>query len=138
VEVPAEYYVISEGETTSIVLSNAFSQSLNTGEHAFEIAWEEGKASGVISVSQNEDGSKRFVVVDANGDADTVNLMYRPKAGAVSKESTNAATDAATENNESNFDAIRTLILIAVGTFVVIYIVNRFYIRRKMNFIEEF
>ena len=138
VEVPVEYYVVSEGETTSVVLSNAFSQSLSTGEHAFEIDWEDGKAAGVISVSQNEDGSKRFVVVDANGDADMINLMYRPKAGAVSKESTNAATDAATENKESGFDAVKTLVLIAVGTFVIVFMVNKFYIKHKMNFIEEF
>lgn len=138
VEVPEEYFVVSDGDTTSVVLSNAFSQSLGIGEHAFEIAWADGKAGGVISVSQNEDGTKRFVVVDANGDASSVNLMYRPKAGAVSKESTNAAADAATENNESNFDAVKTLVLVAVGTFVVIYIVNRFYIKRRMNFIDEF
>lgn len=138
VEVPMEYYVVSEGETTSIVLSNAFSQSLNIGEHAFEVAWEDGKAAGVVSVSQNEDGTKRFVVVDANGNADSVNLMYRPKAGAVSKESTGVVADAATDNNESNFDAMRTLVIVAVAAFIVVYIVNRFYVRRKMDFIEEF
>ena len=138
VEVPMEYFVVSEGETTSIVLSNAFSQSLNTGEHAFEIEWEDGKASGVISVSQNEDGTKRFVVVDANGNPDSVNLMYRPKAGAVSKESTGAATDSATDNQESNFDAVKVLILVAVATFAVVFVVNKFYIKHKMNFIEEF
>ena len=138
VEVPMEYFVVSEGETTSIVLSNAFSQSLNIGEHAFIIEWEDGKASGLISVSQNEDGTKRFVIVDASGNTDKVNLMYRPKAGAVSKESTGAASDSATDNNESNFDAVRTLVLVAVAAFVVIYIVNRFYVKHKMSFIEEF
>ena len=86
---------------------------------------------------RNEDGTKRFVVVDNNGDSDSVNLMYRPKAGAVSKESTGAANDGATGNEESNFDAVRTLILVAVATFIVVYIVNRFYVHHKMNFIEE-
>ncbi len=138
VEVPAEYYVVSEGETTSVVLSNAFSQSLSTGEHAFEIAWKDGKAGGVVSVSQNEDGSKRFVVVDANGNADSVNLMYRPKAGAVSKESTKAADDAATENNNTSSSAVGTIIMMSVGTFAVVYIIYRFYLKKKMNFIEEF
>lgn len=137
VEVPAEYYTVSEGETTSVVLSNAFSQSLATGEHAFVIDWADGKAGGVISVSQNEDGTKRFVVVDANGNADSINLMYRPKAGAVSKESTSAATDAATENKESGFDAIKVLILVAAGTFVIVFIVNKVYIKKRMNFIDE-
>ena len=138
VEVPMEYFVVSEGETTSVVLSNAFSQSLSVGEHAFEIDWADGKASGIVSVSQNEDGTKRFVVVDASGTADSINLMYRPKAGAVSKESTGAATDSATDNKESSFDAVKTLVLVAVGTFVVVFVVNKFYIKRKMNFIEEF
>lgn len=138
VEVPMEYYVVSEGETTSIVLSNAFSQSLSIGEHAFEISWKDGKAGGVISVSQNEDGTKRFVVVDANGNPDSVNLMYRPKAGAVSKESTGVTADAATDNKESNFDAVRTLVIVAVAAFIVVYIVNRFYVRKKMDFIDEF
>ena len=138
VEVPAEYYVVSESETTSVVLSNAFSQSLSTGEHAFEITWTDGRAAGVISVSQNEDGSKRFVVVDANGDSDSVNLMYRPKAGAVSKESTKAANDAATENNNSSSNSVGTIIMMSIGTFAVVYIIYRFYLKKKMNFIEEF
>lgn len=137
VEVPAEYYAVSEGETTSIVLSNAFAQSLNSGEHAFVITWGNGEASGIISVSQNEDGTKRFVVVDGNSSVDNVNLMYRPKAGAVSKESSGVAEDAATDNKESGFDAVRTLIIVAVAAFVVVYVVNKFYVKRRMDFIEN-
>lgn len=136
-EIPAEYYAVSEGETTSIVLSNAFSQSLTTGEHAFEITWGNGTASGIISVSQNEDGTKRFVVVDGSSSVDKVSLMYRPKAGAVSKESSGVVSDAATDNKESGFDAVRTLIIVAVAAFVIVYIVNKFYIKRRMDFIEN-
>jgi len=137
-EVPAEYYILPEGNATSIILSNAFSQSLTAGEHGFTMYWEHGEADGVISVNQSEDGTKRFVVVDAKGTADGMTLMYRPKAGAVSKESTRAREDAATESSEGNFDAMRTLIFVAVGVFVVIYVVNKFYLRRKMDFIENF
>lgn len=137
VEVPAEYYAVSEGETTSIVLSNAFAQSLNTGEHAFEITWGNGEASGIISVSQNEDGTKRFVVVDGSSSIDNVSLMYRPKAGAVSKESSGVVSDAATDNKESGFDAVRTLILVAMAAFVIVYVVNKFYVKRRMDFIEN-
>ena len=137
VEVPAEYYAVSEGETTSIVLSNAFSQSLSTGEHAFTITWGNGEATGIISTSQNEDGTKRFVVVDGNGSIDNVNLMYRPKAGAVSKESSGVVSDAAIDNKDSGFDAVRTLIIVAVAAFVVVYIVNRFYMKKRMDFIEN-
>lgn len=137
-EVPAEYFALSESETTSIVLSNAFAQSLSSGEHAFEIMWGDGKANGIISVSQSEDGTKRFVIVDALGSTDAAGLMYRPKAGAVSKESTNAATDAAADNEEANFDAVRTLIIVAVVGFAVVYGINRFYVHHKMNFIEEY
>ena len=137
VEVPAEYYAVSEGETTSIVLSNAFSQSLSSGEHAFEITWGNGTASGIISVSQNEDGTKRFVVVDGKGSVDSASLMYRPKAGAVSKESSGVVSDSATDNKESGFDAVRTLIIVAIGAFVVVYVVNKFYIKRRMDFIEN-
>ena len=137
VEVPAEYYAVSEGETTSIMLSNAFAQSLSSGEHAFDIAWGNGEASGIISVSQNEDGTKRFVVVDGNSNVENASLMYRPKAGAVSKESAGVVSDAATDNKESGFDAVRTLIIVAVAAFVVVYIVNRFYVKRRMDFIEN-
>ena len=86
------------------------------------------------------DGTLKYVCdapVDANGNADSINLMYRPKAGAVSKESTSAATDAATENKESGFDAIKVLILVAAGTFVIVFIVNKVYIKKRMNFIDE-
>ena len=88
-------------------------------------------------MNQNEDGTKRFMIVDAMA---TTNggLMYRPKAGAVSKESTGVTADAAANNEGSNFDAVRTLVLVAVGAFIVVFIVNKFYIRRKMDFIEEF
>ena len=137
-EVPAEYYAISETDSTSIIFSNAFAQSLNSGEHGFTIVWSDGEANGIISVNQNEDGTKRFVIVDAMGNTAANGLMYRPKAGAVSKESSGVTADAATGNEESNFDAVRILILVAVATFVVIYVINRFYIRRKMDFIEEF
>ena len=137
-EVPSEYYTVSEGETTSIVLSNAFSQSLGSGEHGFTVTWADGEANGIISVNQNEDGTKRFVVVDAMGNTTANGLMYRPKAGAVSKESSGVVADAASNNEESNFDAVRTLVIVAVATFIVVYIVNRFYVRRKMEFIEEF
>ena len=133
--VPDEYFSVTEG-ATSIMLSNAYAQSLSNGEHAFLIKWEDGEASGIISVNQSEDGTKRFTVVDVADTADGSTLMYRPKAGAVSKESTGVA-DAAMDNEESNFDAVRTLILVAVGAFVVVYIVNRFYVHHKMNFIEE-
>lgn len=64
--------------------------------------------------------------------------MLRPKAGAVSRESIGAPVDSAKDNKESDFDAVKTLIIVAVAAFVVIYIVNRFYIRRKMDFIENF
>ena len=134
--VPEEYYAITEGGATSVILSNAFSQSLVTGEHAFVVTWEDGEASGIISVTQSEDGSKRFVVVDATATTDGNILMYRPKAGAVSKES-NGALDSATDNEESGFDAVRTLIIVAVAAFVVVYIVNRFYVHHKMDFIEN-
>lgn len=137
-EVPPEYYMLSESDTTSVVLSNAFSQSLSTGEHGFEIIWSDGEANGLISVNQNEDGTKRFVIVDGSGNTDGVGLMYRPKAGAVSKESSGVTADAATNNEESNFDAVRTLILVAVGAFIVIYAINRIYNRHKLGFIEEF
>lgn len=133
--VPGEYYAITEG-ATSIILSNAFSQSLTTGEHEFLVTWEDGEASGIISVTQSEDGSKRFVVIDATATTDGMGLMYRPKAGVVSKESTDTL-DSATDNEESNFDAVRTLIIVAVAAFVVIYIANRFYVRHKMEFIEN-
>ena len=133
--VPEEYYAITEG-ATSIILSNAFAQSLVTGEHAFVVTWEDGEASGIISVTQSEDGTKRFVIVDATGTIDGNALMYRPKAGAVSKES-NGVVDSATGNEESGFDAVRTLIIVAVAAFIVVYIVNRFYVHHKMNFIEE-
>ncbi|MDO4753223.1 MAG: InlB B-repeat-containing protein [Candidatus Saccharibacteria bacterium] len=136
-EVSIEYYVVSEGESTSIVLSNAYAQSLGAGEHGFTIVWSDGEANGIISVNQNEDGTKRFMIVDAMA---TTNggLMYRPKAGAVSKESTGVTADAAANNEGSNFDAVRTLVLVAVGAFIVVFIVNKFYIRRRMDFIEEF
>ena len=133
--IPEEYYSVTEG-ATSVILSNAYAQSLSTGEHAFVVTWEDGEASGIISVNQSEDGSKRFVVVDATGTTDGMGLMYRPKAGAVSKEST-GVLDAATGNEESNFDAVRTLVIVAVAAFVVVYIVNRFYVHHKMGFIEE-
>lgn len=136
--VPESYYTIQQAGATTILLSNAFSQSLSSGEHAFKITWADGEANGIISVNQSEDGSKRFVVVDASGTTDgSSSLMYRPKAGAVNKESTSATTDSAKDNQESNFDAVRTLVIVAVAAFVVIYIVNRFYVRRKMDFIEE-
>lgn len=76
--------------------------------------------------------------MDAAGTTDGMSLMLRPKAGAVSKESTGVIADSAKDNGESNFDAVRTLIMVAIGVFVAVYIVNRFYIRRKMEFIEEF
>ncbi|MDO4526938.1 MAG: InlB B-repeat-containing protein [Candidatus Saccharibacteria bacterium] len=136
-EVPAEYYTISEANTTSVVLLNAFSQSLASGEHGFTIVWSDGEANGIISVNQNEDGTKRFLVVDASGTTDGAGLVYRPKAGAVSKESSGVVNDSATDNQESNFDAVRTIILVAIGAFVVIYIINRIYVHRKMSFIEE-
>lgn len=136
-EVPAEYYTISEANTTSVVLLNAFSQSLASGEHGFTIVWKDGEANGIISVNQNEDGTKRFLIVDANGNTDGAGLVYRPKAGAVSKESSGVVNDSATDNQESNFDAVRTIILVAIATFAVIYLVNRIYVHRKMGFIEE-
>lgn len=138
VEVPVEYYMLSESETTSVVLSNAFSQSLSTGEHGFEIIWSDGEANGLISVNQNEDGTKRFVIVDGSGNTDGAGLMYRPKAGAVSKESSGVTADSATNNEESNFDAMRTLIIAAVGVFAVAYVGNRIYTHHKLGFIEEF
>ena len=137
-EVPADYYTVVEGGGTSVILSNAFSQALSAGEHAFTINWTDGEANGIISVNQNEDGTKRFVIVDGMGSTDGNTLMYRPKAGAVSRESTGTTVDSAKDNGESSFDAVRTLIIIAVGVFITVYIVNRFYIRRKMDFIEEF
>ena len=137
-EVPSEYFSIGNSGPTSVVLSNAFAQALSVGEHAFTITWSDGEASGIISVNQNEDGSKRFVIVDIMGNTTASGLMYRPKAGAISKESSAAATDSATDNKESNMDAIRTLILVAVGVFIVAYIANRFYVRHKMDFIENF
>lgn len=137
-EVPAEYYILPESDATSIILSNAYSQSLTAGEHGFTIYWEHGEADGVISVNQSEDGTKRFVVVDAKGTADGMTLMYRPKAGAVSKESTKASKDAAEDSSESNFDAMKTLIIVAAVVFVAVYVVNKFYIHRKMDFIENF
>lgn len=136
--VPEDYFKVSEGGATSVILSNAFSQSLSAGEHAFKITWEDGEANGIISVNQNEDGTKRFIIVDAAGTTDGMSLMLRPKAGAVSKESTGVVTDSAKDNSESNFDAVRTLIIVAIAVFITVYIVNRFYIRRKMEFIEEF
>ena len=136
--VPVDYFKVSEGGATSVILSNAFSQSLSAGEHAFKITWEDGEANGIISVNQSEDGTKRFIIVDAAGTTDGMSLMLRPKAGAVSKESTGVIADSAKDNGESNFDAVRTLIMVAIGVFVAVYIVNRFYIRRKMEFIEEF
>lgn len=138
--VSEEYFKISEGGATSVILSNAFSQALSAGEHAFKITWEDGEANGIISVNQNEDGTKRFIIVDAAGSTDGMSLMLRPKAGAVSKESTTAGvvSDTAKDNTESNFDAVRTLIIVAVAVFVAVYLVNKFYIRRKMEFIEEF
>lgn len=136
--VPEDYFKVSEGGATSVILSNAFSQSLSAGEHAFKITWEDGEANGIISVNQSEDGTKRFIIVDAAGTTDGMSLMLRPKAGAVSKESTGAVVDSAKDNGESNFDAVRTLIIVAVAVFITVYIVNRFYIRRKMEFIEEF
>ena len=136
--VPEDYFKVSEGGATSVILSNAFSQSLSAGEHAFKITWEDGEANGIISVNQSEDGTKRFVIVDAAGTADGMSLMLRPKAGAVSKESTGVVADSAKDNSESNFDAVRTLIIAAIAVFATVYAVNRFYIRRKMEFIEEF
>lgn len=137
--VPEEYFKVSEGGATSVILSNAFSQALSAGEHAFKITWEDGEANGIISVNQNEDGTKRFVIVDAMGSTDGMSLMLRPKAGAVSKESvTGMVADTAKDNTESNFDAVRTLIIVAVAVFIVIYFVNKFYIRHKMEFIENF
>lgn len=137
--VPEDYYALSDDGATSIVLSNAFSQALSAGEHAFSITWEDGEAHGIISVNQSEDGTKRFVIVDMKGSTDASTLMLRPKAGAVSKESVGGGVaDSATDNGESNFDAVRTLIIVAVGAFVVVYIINRFYIRHKMEFIENF
>lgn len=136
--VPEDYFKVSEGGATSVILSNAFSQSLSAGEHAFKITWEDGEANGIISVNQSEDGTKRFIIVDAAGTTDGMSLMLRPKAGAVSKESTGVVADSVKDNSESNFDAVRTLIMVAIGVFVAVYIVNRFYIRRKMEFIEEF
>lgn len=136
--ISGDYFKISEGGGTSVTLSNAFSQALSAGEHAFKITWEGGEANGIISVNQNEDGTKRFVVVDASSSTDGASLMFRPKAGAVSKESTKAVVDSAKDNGENNFDAVRTLIIVAVAVFVAIYLVNKFYIRRKMEFIEEF
>ena len=136
--ISGDYFKISEGGGTSVTLSNAFSQALSAGEHAIKITWEGGEANGIISVNQNEDGTKRFVVVDASSSTDGLSLMLRPKAGAVSKESTKAVVDSAKDNGENNFDAVRTLIIVAVAVFVAIYLVNKFYIRRKMEFIEEF
>ena len=136
--VPEDYFKISEGGATSLILSNAFSQALSAGEHAFKITWEDGEANGIISVNQNEDGTKRFIVVDATGTTDGMTLMLRPKAGAVSKESTKAVVDTAKDNKDSDFDAVRTLIIAAVAVFVMVYLVNKFYIRRKMEFIENF
>ena len=135
--VPEDYFTVNEGGATSVALSNAFSQALSVGEHAFTIEWEDGEANGIISVNQSEDGTKRFVIVDAKGSVDGVSLMLRPKAGAVSKESVSGVVDSAKDNGDSNFDAVRTLILVAAAVFVVIYLVNRFYIRRKMEFIEN-
>ena len=137
-EVPDGYYALGESNTTSVMLSNAYSQSLKIGEHGFVITWEDGEASGVVSVNQSEDGTKRFLVVDAAGTTDGNGLMYRPKAGAVSKESTGATTDAATDNNESNFDAVRTLVIVAVAAFIIVYIVNKFYVKKHLDFLEEF
>lgn len=137
--VPEDYFTINEGGGTSVLLSNAFAQALSAGEHAFSVTWADGEAHGIISVNQSEDGTKRFVIVDAKGSTDAASLMLRPKAGAVSKESVGGGVvDAAKDNGESNFDAVRTLVIIAVGAFIVVYIVNRFYIRHKMEFIENF
>lgn len=136
--VPVDYYTISEGGATSLILSNAYSQALSAGEHAFKITWEDGEANGIISVNQNEDGTKRFIIVDAAGTTDGMSLMLRPKAGAVSKESTKAVVDTAKDNKDSNFDAVRTLIIAAVAVFALVYLVNKFYTRRKMEFIEDF
>ena len=137
-EVPSEYFSVGFSGPTSVILSNAFAQSLVVGEHAFTITWSDGEASGIISVNQNEDGTKRFVIVDADGNTAAPGLMYRPRSGAISKESSAASNDAATDNGESNMDAIRTLIIIAVVVFVVAYAINRFYVRHKMDFIENF
>ena len=137
--VPEDYFKVSEGGGTSVIITNAFSQALTAGEHSVKIVWEDGEANGIISVNQNEDGTKRFMIVDASGSVDGDGLMLRPKAGAVSKESVSGTfTDTAKDNTESNFDAVRTLIIVAVVVFVAIYLVNRFYIRRKMEFIENF
>lgn len=137
--VPEDYFAISEDGATSIILSNAFSQALSAGEHAFAIEWKDGEAHGIISVNQSEDGTKRFVIVDMKGSTDASTLMLRPKAGAVSKESVGGgAVDSAKDNGESNFDAVKTLIIIAAAAFVVVYIINRFYLRHKMEFIENF
>lgn len=136
--IPEDYFKVSEGGATSLIISNAFSQALSAGEHAVKITWEDGEANGIISVNQNEDGTKRFIIVDAAGTTDGMSLMLRPKAGAVSKESTNAVRDTAKDNKDSDFDAVRTLIVVAVAVFVLVYLVNKFYIRRKMEFIENF
>lgn len=137
--VPEDYFKISQGGATSVILSNAFSQALSAGEHAFKVVWEDGEANGVISVNQNEDGTKRFIIVDAAGSTDGMSLMLRPKAGAVSKESAvGIVHDTAKDNTESNFDAVRTLIIVAIVAFAIIYLVNKFYIRHKMEFIENF
>ena len=137
-EVPSEYFTVGNSGPTSVVLSNAFAQALPIGEHAFTITWSDGEASGIISVNQNEDGTKRFVIVDVAGNTTAAGLMYRPRSGAISKESSAGANDAATDNGEANFDAVRTLIIVAVAVFVVAYVANRFYVRHKMDFIENF
>ena len=136
--VPADYFKISEGGATTLIISNAFSQALSAGEHTIKITWEDGEANGIISVNQNEDGTKRFIIIDAAGTTDGMSLMLRPKAGAVSKESTNAIKDTAKDNKDSDFDAVKTLIIAAVAVFVMVYLINKFYIRRKMEFIENF
>jgi len=136
--VPEDYFKISEGGATTLILSNAFSQALSAGEHTIKLTWEDGEANGIISVNQNEDGTKRFIIIDAAGTTDGMSLMLRPKAGAVSKESTSAIKDTAKDNKDSDFDAVKTLIIASVAVFVMVYLVNKFYIRRKMEFIENF
>ena len=137
--VPEEYFTINEGGGTSVLLSNAFAQALSAGEHAFSATWADGEAHGIISVNQSEDGAKRFVIVDVKGNTDAASLMLRPKAGAVSKESIGGGVvDSAKDEGESSFDAVRTLIIVAVAAFIVVYIVNRFYLKHKMEFIENF